>query len=176
MTNHLFYGLATAVVSFVFTLVMYFLGFHGENFEQGQTFGYFGLVIMIVGLVLSMLATRTDVLEIPKDYSYVRAVGAGLMTSIFIGIFSGILGFIYISYINPDMVEYVVAFQQEMAMEKGAPEEALNQIEQGTRMFMNPLFYSLFTLVSSVFFGILFSVIIAIFVKRKQEDQPVVAA
>jgi len=95
MTNCIFYGVAISIVSFIYTLILYFLGFHGEKMEQGQWLGWGGLVIFIIGLVLSVRAARAEKLEDGKDYTYANGLGTGFLTAVVVAVMSAILAFVY---------------------------------------------------------------------------------
>ncbi len=170
MTNCIFFGIATSVVSFIYTLVLYFLGFHGEKMEQGQILGWGGLVIFIVGLVLSIRAARAEKLEDGKAFTYGNGFGTGFLTAVFVGIMGSILGYLYGSYINPEMSDYAWAMQEQQMIEKGMSDEQIEQVEGMTRKMMSPGAQAIFAVVGSLFMGAIFSLIIAIFTRGKPEE------
>lgn len=165
MTNYIFYGLVTSAVSFGYTLILYFMGYHGEKMEEGQLLGYLGLVIMIVGMVLSVREAKKDSFEESMDFTYGKVFKAGFITVIFIGLGSAIFGYIYATYINPEMSDYVIQMQQDKMIEQGSPAEVLEQVERMTRVMLQPHIQALIAFVSSLFLGLFFSLILGIFMR-----------
>jgi len=176
MTNCLFYGIATSIVSFVYTLILYFLGFHGEKMEQGQFLGWGGLIIFIIGLILSIRAARAEKLEEGKEFGFGNGFGAGFLTALVIGLMSALLGWIYGSYINPDMADYAWALQEQKFVEKGMSDEQIAQIEQMSRNMMTPTAQAVFGFVGSLIMGLVFSLIIPIFTRGKPDEEGEVEA
>ncbi|MCG8525126.1 MAG: DUF4199 domain-containing protein [Opitutales bacterium] len=171
MTNYIFYGLIIAVVNFVYTLILYFLGFHGEKMAQGQALGYVGILIGVIGLFLAIRECRKDVLEEPRDFTWGSGFKVSFMTNLFASIGGAIFTFIYMSYINPEFVDAIVNMQADKMIEKGAAEEMLQQMEKGTRMMLKPIPYSIMAFVGSIFFGTILSLIIPLFTRKKAEGQ-----
>jgi len=171
MTNCIFYGIATSVVSFAYTLILYFLGFHSDKMEQGQLLGWGGMIIFVVGLVLSIRAARADKLEEGKEFTYGSGFGTGFLTALVIGVMSAVLGYVYGAYINPDMADYAWALQESKLVEQGMSDEQIQQVEGITRNMMTPGAQAIFALVGSLVMGLFFALIIAIFTRGKPEEE-----
>jgi len=170
MMNYIYYGLLTAVANFAFTLILYFMGFHGEKLEQGSLIGYLGIVITVAGLYLAIRESRKEVLEVPRDFTWGSGFKASFLTVVFLSIGAAITTYIYAAYINPDMVEYVIDMQADKMIEQGHPEEVIQQMESGTRAFMKPPLQALFAFIGTIFTGLILSLIIPIFTRQKAEE------
>ena len=167
MTNYIFYGLVTSAASFVYTLVLYFLGYHGEKMEQGALLGWLGMVILIIGLILSIKEAKKDALEESKAFGYGGAFKAGFLTTVFIALGSLVFTYIYFAFINTDMADYVIAQQQQEMIEQGQPDEVIEQVEGATRTMMQPGIQAVIGLFGSLLMGTILSLILAIFLKQK---------
>lgn len=169
MVNYIFYGLVTSVVCFGYSLLLYALGYHGEKLDQAMIPGLFTYVIMIGGLVLGIRETRKDVVEESGVFSYGGGVKAGTLISVFMGIGSAVFSYIYIAFINPGMVDFMIDLQKTKMIDKGISPEQIAAMEGGTRMMSQPLIQGVSALIGTIFIGVLLSLIIAIFMRAQKE-------
>lgn len=160
----------------IYTLILYFLD---QTFNSGL--GLISIVILIAGLFLGIKSFRDD--SRGGILSYGQAVGAGTVISLYAGIITAVFGYILYTVIDPDLIEKMFTFMEERMIEQGQlPESLIEQQMQLFRKIMTPLTTSLFSILGSVFYGVLISLIVAIFVKREGdgfqkamadvEDQP----
>jgi hypothetical protein len=171
MTNHLFYGLVTSAIGFAYTLVLYFSGYHTDKLEQGAALAWLGLVIVIGGLVYSLRAARGDAIEEKKAFSYSHRFVVLLMTTLFLSMGAAFFSYLYSAYVNTDMVEYVVAMQQQTLVEQGQPQEIIEQAEQMARMMSKPPFQAAMSFFGTLFLGLFLSLILAAFFKLPTKPQ-----
>jgi hypothetical protein len=165
MTNHLFYGLVTSAVGFAYTLVLFFTGYHTEKLDQCAAFGWFGLLIVAGGLVYSLRAARSEAIEEQKTFSYGNRFVVLLMTTLFLSMGSAFFSYLYSAYVNTDMVDYVVAMQQQQLVDQGQPQEVIDQAEQMARMMSTPPFQAAMSFFGTIFLGVFMSLILAAFFK-----------
>ena len=170
MSNCFFYAFATSVVSFIYTLILFFLGFHGEKMEQGQLLAWGGLVILAVGLFLAVRAAKAEKVEAGEGFSYGNGFSTAFLTSVFVAVFSAILAFVYASYINPEMADHAWRIQEQAMIEQGMSDEQIGQVEGFTRTIMKPGLQAVFGFFGSLVTGLILSLIIAIFTRKKVED------
>lgn len=158
------WGALLALASAVFSLVLFLTGFQTEKLATGQFLQWLGFPIMIVILVLggrSQAASRA-----PAETGYGRAFGWLLLVTLIGGFLTGLYNFIHFQFINPDFPEYVSrlteARLETMGMSAAKIEEALRMQEA----FLTPVVQGLVAFGGTLFFGFIFSLIIAIFVRR----------
>ena len=94
-------------------------------------------------------------------------------------IVSAIIGSVYAyilwTVIDPDIVTKMMDMQMEKMIEKGVPEEAMDQAMAITAKFMKPGMMLAMGMAFQLFFGALLSLIIAAIFKREEPNEdPVV--
>src|SRR5436190_20832879 len=97
MKNYLIYGFAMAVAGAVLAVVCYLLGLHSDPAKIGtaQTLGIVGgCAIGITCIVLGTKARRAEV-PVTEDFSYGRALGAGVMIPLFAALFGIVTNYLY---------------------------------------------------------------------------------
>ena len=158
------YAVIMTIIGAVMRLLMYFTGFETEKLAVGQYIGYLGLVIMIVVLSLGIRAVRE---ESPGKYiSYGKAVGTGILISLFSGLMSGVYNFIHLKFINTQFADYQIELIKTKWEQAGMSAAQMEQAEGVTRMMMGPIAQAIFTVVITVCLGLVISLIAAIFLKR----------
>jgi hypothetical protein len=169
--NYLFYGLVISVASFLYGVLLYFLGFQTEKMEQGAALGWLSFVIFIGGLIWAMMSSRTEAKEEGKEFGYGASFKAGALTAVFVALFSVVLSFVHFSFIATDYVDYVIDAQGVQMEEQGMSSEQIEQAAEYTRMFMQPWAMALIGGVMSIFTGLFFALILAIFIRSKETVQ-----
>ena len=162
------YGAVIAVGGMVLTLIEYLLGFHSDlaKFETSQRISQIGgIAISLVGLVLAMRAVRAKAPD--GSLSYGCAVGTGALTTMFSGIFSAVFMLIYGKFINPEFHDLLFEMTTR-AMTAQQAESAAGIL----RFFTGPIWMSAMVLIMSPLFGTLFSLIVALFMKRAPQSPP----
>ena len=167
------YALALTICSAVMRLLLYFTGFETEKLAVGQHIMWLGLVFMIVILFLGIRAVRE---ESPGQYiSYGKALGTGVLISLFSSLMSGVYNFIHLKFINTQFVDYqleVIKLQWEKA---GMSATQMEQAEGVTRMMMGPVLQGVMTVIFGVLIGLVISLILAAILKRPAPEGRVVA-
>jgi hypothetical protein len=163
------YGLVTALVSALWMLVEFFLGFHGENIASGQHFRWLPWLILLVGIVLAIRAQRAAG---GGTLSYGRGVGTGVLTAIVWSLAVSVWSFIYTSAINPDFIEFMVQFQLDEMERKGMAPEMIDAAEKVIRMMSHPLLSAVMGVVTFGVFGTVVSLIAAAVFRTKEGAAP----
>lgn len=168
MKTYLTYGAIATVASALLTLAMYFLGFHSDlsKIQSGQWLGMVGSVVIWVACIV--LGTKARRAEVPsgEEFGYGRALVAGLMIAVFGGIFGAIFGAIYFGAINPDFAQVMTDFQVAQMEANGTPPEAIEMSQKWMKVMMGPVAMTIFSLLGTVFWGALISLVTAAFLKR----------
>ncbi|MCC7231686.1 MAG: DUF4199 domain-containing protein, partial [Bacteroidia bacterium] len=137
------YGLAGIAISLIF----YFTGASLES-KIPQILTYLAqLIIIIIGIK----SYRDN--DLGGYIGYGKAVGTGLLISIFGGILAGAFSVIFFSFIAPDMVDRILAAAQQNMIDKGMSEEQIEMGLEWTKKFMTPGWLFIFSIISAAFFG-----------------------
>lgn len=151
------YGLAGIAISLIF----YFTGASLES-KIPQILTYLAqLIIIIIGIK----SYRDN--DLGGYIGYGKAVGTGLLISIFGGILAGAFSVIFFSFIAPDMVDRILAAAQQNMIDKGMSEEQIEMGLEWTKKFMTPGWLFIFSIISAAFFGLILSLIASIFLKNE---------
>lgn len=163
------YGFIISLASAFMTLILFFAGLHSDPAKMGLANGIGmagGLVIGIGGTVLGVSARRAEY-PANEDFTYGRALGAGVLISVFTNILSAIFGYVYGAFINPGFRDVVVQAQVDKMQAAGVPSAQIEQVEKVTRFFASPGIGASMQLLMGLIFGVIFSLLIAIFLKRQ---------
>ncbi|WP_430810282.1 MULTISPECIES: DUF4199 domain-containing protein [unclassified Carboxylicivirga] len=160
--NAMTYGLYLGVVSIVFTLIIYLAGLLGN-----KAIGWLSVAISIGVLAWAMINFRDK-----QNGGYLRygqGVGLGTLTMFFGGVISGVFTFILYKFIDPGIVEQLVAQAMEEAMAQGTPDAQLEMAEKMIRMFTSPNAILIMSIVGSPFMGAIISLILAAIFKKEPQ-------
>jgi hypothetical protein len=165
MKLYVTYGFLIALGSAILTMALFALGYHSENLAAGQKLGYLGLVIAIAGIALGMREYRNEVGQ--GVMSYGRALGTGVLISIWSAVFGAVFNFVYFQFINPGFKDAMVAFQKAEMERKGMPANVIEQSEGMLRLFSSPIMITIIGLIMAVLVGAVLSLILAAIFKSK---------
>jgi len=161
--NALNWGVIMGIVLIIYSLLMFFLDLSLE-----QWVGWVSYVFMIGILILATINYRDKAMG--GVLSYGQALGFGVVVILFASIINAIYFYVFVEYIDPEFINKMLAMGEEKMIEQGIPEE---QIELGIEMqkkFMKPIVMSLISIPTTVFMGLIFSLITSIFLKKTQPE------
>ena len=173
MKTYVTYGFYMSLASALVVFALYFLGFHSEaaKLSTAQTLQMVtGLAIGIATIVLGTKARRAEV-PATEDFGYGRALGAGVMITLFAALFGVVFNYVYSSFINPNFIEVMVQAQTEKFEAQGMSGE---QIDRAVGM-MRGMMQAAFGFIFGMFFGTVISLVTAAFLKRPATDEMVSA-
>ena len=170
MNTALFYGIVLALANIVLSLVGYFLGFQTERIAMEPWFNLIGLVAFIVILWLGIRAAREDSKD--KSLSYGRGVLTGFLISLYSTLISIVYTIIHMTYINPAYVDYKVDALRQKWMQAGLSDARMAAAEKYVRFMFTPVPLAIYLLIVLVFIGVVISLILAAFLKRKPAGGP----
>jgi hypothetical protein len=150
------YGLAAIAVSLIF----YFLN---TDF-QSKWPQYTSWLIQIIFIALGIKSYRDE--DLGGFIGYGKSVGTGILISIFGGILIAIYTVVFFQYIAPEMVQKILDAAQQKMGEQGTPEEQIEIAMHWTAKMMTPGWLFAFALFGSSIMGLIWSLIISIFMKR----------
>jgi len=156
------YGLLLGIALIVYSLIMYLLDIDLESKVQ-----WISYLIIAGGLFWAMISFRDKLSG--GFITYGKAFGVGFLTGLFAAILSAIFTYIYLTMIDPGMIEEILLNAENKILESD-PNMSDEQLEQALSIaekFTSPIIMTILGFLSSVFFATILSLIIAIFVKRE---------
>jgi len=154
------WGLIMGFVMIIFTAILYFMDQIGN-----QKLGWISFVIMIVITYFGIKAYRDTFLG--GFMTYGQALGSGVLINFYASIVGGIFTILLYSVIDPDLTQKLLVNAQDKMLEKGVAEAQIEQAMSFTKIIMKPVVMAAMTVFSSIFFGLLISLILGIFLKKE---------
>lgn len=164
----LYYGLLTAVVLMIITLMFYMLGQSANRVQN-----WIGYVVMIGGLFYGIKSFRDQ--HRGGFISYGQSLGFGTMIGLFIGLITGVFVFVFYQYIAPDAIaEMLVAAEEKMLQTNpNMTDQEYDIAIKAASMFMKPSLMAVLGVIGSVFMCFIFSLILSIFLKKEEKLETV---
>ena len=166
--NGLIWGLIIGFAGIIYNVILYMID---QNLNQAL--GLAGMIITIGLLVMGVRSFRDTVNDgvLPFNSAFGFCMVAIVVSSV-IGI---IYAYLEWTVIDPDIIGKMIDLQMEKMLDKGIPEEALEQAMNITSKFMKPGVMVAMGLIGSLAFGTITSLIIsAIFKRDESTEDPVV--
>ena len=170
MTTSLTYGLYSAGIAIVITLLEYFTGL--DRSMSGRWVGFLGFI----GLgVMMYFAIRERKREDYDGYiTYGQSVGTGFMVALFSSIVIAVFMFVYLSRINPELLDFMRDQVTEKFREQNVPAAQQEQAMKWVNISISPGGQAVSALLGGTFFGLIMALIMSIFTRSK--DRPQIAA
>lgn len=161
----LMYGIYVGFALIIYSLLMFLL-----DVEQDSWLTWIAYLFMAAGLYWAMISIRDK--ELGGYITYGKAFGVGFWTTLFATIISGIFTYIYVLYIDPGLIDEILLKAEESMLE-GNPNISDEQFDTGmmwTEKLTSPMMITVWASVANLFFGVVLSLIIAIFAKRENNS------
>lgn len=162
--NALIWGVIIGLLSIIYSVILYVM-----NQATNNTLGMLGIIILVAGLVIALLNYRNSVLG--GYISFGTAFGFCVLVAVFATLISSIYGYIQLTVIDPGLQDKVFETAMEKAMEKGATEDQLNDLEGITRRLMSPGFMMIIGFVQIILASTVLSLIIAAIFKKNGPEE-----
>ncbi len=156
------FGALSALCSIAVFLLCYFVGMSIES-KVPQLLGY---VILIIFIIFGIKSYRDN--DLGGYISYGKSLGTGVLISICGGLISGIFSIVFFKYIAPDMIQKIIESAQQKMADKGMSEEQVQMAISYTEKFMSPMWLFIWSIVGAALAGLIFSLLISIFMKKEQ--------
>ena len=174
MGTKFIYALTLTICGAVLNLLLFFTGFQTEKLATGQYIQWIGFVIMFVILWLGLKAVREE--SEGKYLTYGKGVGSGVLISLYSGLMSAVYSFIHFKFVNPNFADYQIELIRAKWAAAGMSDAQMEKAEGFTRTMMTPVIQAIFTPIFIVIIGLIFSLIIAAFLKRNPPQEGKVSA
>jgi uncharacterized membrane protein YhfC len=170
MVTTILFGLYSAAIAIAITLVGYFTGM--DRTGAANWLGYLSLPFLILFLWLAMKERKQD--DFGGTISYGQCVGTGALVGLFAGIVTAIFMFVYFTAINPGAIDFILQKQQEVMQSRQMSSQDISNAMSKARQWFVPVAV-FFAVVGDVFFATLFSLVLGIFAKTKEEPDAIKA-
>jgi len=156
------YGLYLALVSVAGLIIMYVL-----SLQKSWTISIISFVLTVLILVYGIKAYKHangGLLSVGK------AIKVGLAIAVVGGLLSAIYSYVHYSFIYPEFIDMTkeAAYEQMMTQNPNLTDEQANQAMEMQGMFMNAGFFSLMSILGSLFFGLIISLIAGLIMRKDQ--------
>jgi len=154
------YGLILGLITIVFSVLTYMLDATGKPWVILPS-----LIISIVALYM-LLRSYRDTFN--HGYiSYGKAVGAGVVISIYSAILGAIYIYILYGFIDPGLVDKQILEAEEKLIARGMPEGSIDATLEMQAKFMKPWFMAVSSIFTAAFFGLILSLLVSLFIKKE---------
>lgn len=153
-------GIILGLAGVVFSLVLWFM-----DQSLNRSLGYIWLLVLIVALYFMIKSYRDNYLK--GFITYGQSLGAGVVIMLYYAIISAIFAFILYKFIDPNLTEKMLAMAEEAMVERGVPEAAMEQGLKVQQKMMTPGVLAISSVVTTMFFGTIMSLLISIFTRRE---------
>jgi hypothetical protein len=153
-------GIVLGLLGVVYSLVLYFLDL---TVNRGLS-----LIFLVVQVVLLYFMIKSFRDNYRYGYlTYGQSVGAGVVITLYYAIISAIFGYILLKFIDPGLVNKMLAASEEMMLKRGMPQQAIDAGMAMNKKIMTPAFASIMGLITNMFWGTILSLIISIFTRKE---------
>ncbi len=168
MKTYLIYGAAMAIAGAILGIVLYLLGLHSDpaKLTAAQVVGSLGgLAIGIACITLGVKARRAEV-PATEEFGYGRALGAGVMITLFAALLGIGTSLLYAKVINPEFSDVILQAQLRDLEAKNLPVAQAEAAEKMMRAMSGPTAQVVMGFFGGLFFGTIISLVAAAFLKR----------
>lgn len=166
MSTTLKWGLITGMVYIIYSLATSMMGVV-ESANKMLQYGM-GLVILVASFFTIYLGVKE---ARDQDLGGYLTLGQGFLTGFKIaaiaGIISAIFTLIYTNFIDPNLTDRLMATIEEQWDKAGMPEESRDMARKWTGYFMNPIAFSIISLLSGLFWGLIKGVVAGAMLKKE---------
>lgn len=156
------FGLLTGLVSILFSFGL------NVMHQEGSPARYITFAILVGGIVLAMNYFKQ---QNQGFMSFGQGVGIGAVSSAVVGLMSGIFAYVYMTFIDPEMLGRITdKIRTDMETRGGMTDEQIDQAVTMSGKFMNGPFMVGAALLGTILLGVLLSLVISAFIKNAQPE------
>jgi len=157
------WALILALVEIIYSLILYL-----TNQFENRSIGW--LMYAVMGLIAFVAVKNFRDKESDGYISFGKGFNISFQTIFFAGIVTAVYSFIFFKYIDPTVIEHMLQTAEQNMIDKGIPDE---QIEQGlkySKMFMTPGMMALWSVVGTAVTGAIVSLIVAAICRKENKE------
>ena len=154
------YGLYSALISIAVLIIMYVANLDKSWILSGASF-VLGVLIFVYGIKAYKHSNANNL-------TLSQAIKVGLAIAVIGGLISAIYSYVHYEYIYPEFIEMQkeTAYQQIIEQNPDLTQEQVNKSMEISSMFLNPGFFSLMSILGSLVFGLIVSLITGLIMKN----------
>ncbi|MDP5120405.1 MAG: DUF4199 domain-containing protein [Spirosomaceae bacterium] len=157
------WGIISAIISIVFTIVLYTF----DLWKMVWIAAAFGVAVTVVILVLAAKEFKS----LNNGFmTFGEGLGMSMLIIVVSGLISNAFNQLYVNVIDTSIKGKITDMQEEMYVKQGLSEEQISMAMEQLERFNNPSMQFLFSMLGTLFFGFLLSLIISAIMKK---DRPV---
>ncbi|MDH7914162.1 DUF4199 domain-containing protein [Winogradskyella sp. SYSU M77433] len=154
------YGLYSALLSIAGLIIMYV-----ANMDKNWILSSISVVVSILIFVYGIKAFKTANANI---LSLGQAIKVGLAIAVIAGVITAIYSYVHYEFIYPEFIEMQkeTAYNQMIEQNPNMTDEQIEQAMSISNLFMNSTFFSLSSILGSLIFGLIVSLIAGLIMKN----------
>jgi hypothetical protein len=159
------YGIYLGVALIILSLLFYVFDLYTANWVS-----YITYAVLLGGIVISAISYRDKHLN--GFVTYGQSFLVGFYTALFAAAIAALYTAVFMSFAGEEFKAVILQKAEESMIEK-APEMTDEQIDLAMKMterMMNPIWLSVISFLSNLFFGAIFSLIASIFIKKENKS------
>lgn len=154
------YGIIYGLITVVFSVMTYMFDLTFKTWIIWPS--------MLLGIVVLFFLLRSYRDHYNYGYiTYGKAVGAGVIISLYAAIITAIYIYVLYAFIDPGLIDKSMAVAEAKMVDKGVPEAAIEKAMEMQSKMMKPWFTALMGIFNSVLYGLILSLIVSLFVMKK---------
>ncbi len=154
------YGFLMAGYSILVLVLMYVFGITEQNWYLGVINGIASIIIFVLGIKAFKKSNRGYL-------SLKEAIKVGLAIAAISGIITAIYTFIHYTFVYPEFIDMIKEQAYSDMADRGMTSEQIKQTSGMMDITTSPWFFATVTLISSLFFGFLISLIAGAIMKKQ---------
>ncbi len=155
------YGLILGLTIVIYTLILQFTGI-----AQNKVAGWASFIFMTVAISIGTKNLRD---KFQSGYiSYGRAVGSGILIVLSASVIQAFFIYAFYKYISPDALQDLFTNMEDAMMQNGSTDQQIEISMKMMRAYTGPLTLALSAIFGSTFWGLIISLINALFIKNEK--------
>ena len=156
------YGIIVGLISVIYSFVLAMLD---ETMNRGL--GAVAYLFLIVGMVMAFKYFKTH----NHGYmSYGQGLGIGTLMSLIVGLLSSIFMYIYIKFVDPEMMNRAMEMQRVQMEERGMDDAQIDQAMEMAGKVSSPELMIVFGTLGFVVIGFIIALIVAAIMKNARPE------
>ena len=162
-------GLVGGLIGVALTRLGTVTGVSTMDPEQEWSFG--SAIFMVIGFAISIYFIHRAMTQYRDEdnngiMSYGQGLGVGVLTALVMGVITAVYLFLHYNFIDPSMLDQMREAVMESYEDAGMSEDEIDSFKWLTNLTTSPTFVSAMSILNSVFFGFLISLVVAAITKR----------
>ncbi len=159
------YGIYLGAALIILSLLFYVFDLYTENWVS-----YISYAVLLGGIVISAISYRDKHLN--GYITFGQSFLVGFFTALFAGILAAIYTGVFMSFAGEEVTAVLLQKAEEsmIATNPDMTDEQLDMALKMTAKMLNPVWLTVISFLSNLFFGAVFSLIASIFIKKENKS------